>query len=100
MIRRALIGMEYEIANDRLGDEQDFAFHQAIAKASGNALFYNIIRSFEALMKVAVPTAWETRATAAQRQFVLDNHRNIALAIVNRIERQLPACAPAAVANL
>ncbi|MGT2493426.1 hypothetical protein ACU4GD_30440 [Cupriavidus basilensis] len=26
-IRRALIGMEYEIANDRLGDEEDFAFH-------------------------------------------------------------------------
>lgn len=62
----------------------DISFHQAIAKASGNALFYNIIRSFEALMKVAVPTAWETRATEQQRQEVLDNHRNIALAIANR----------------
>lgn len=39
MIRRALIGMEYEIANDRLGDEQDFAFHQAIVAATHNPHF-------------------------------------------------------------
>lgn len=39
MIRRALIGMEYEIANDRLGDEQDFAFHQAIVDATHNPHF-------------------------------------------------------------
>ena len=38
-IRRALIGMEYEIANDRLGDEQDFAFHQAIVEATHNPHF-------------------------------------------------------------
>lgn len=62
----------------------DIAFHQAIAKASGNALFYNIIRSFEALMAVAVPTAWETRATEDQRQSVLDQHRRLALTIADR----------------
>jgi len=39
LIRRALIGMEYEIANDRLGDEQDFAFHQAIVAATHNPHF-------------------------------------------------------------
>ncbi|MDE2414504.1 MAG: FadR family transcriptional regulator [Comamonadaceae bacterium] len=39
MIRRALIGMEYEIASDRLGDEQDFAFHQAIVEATHNPHF-------------------------------------------------------------
>jgi len=39
LIRRALIGMEYEIANDRLGDEQDFAFHQAIVQATHNPHF-------------------------------------------------------------
>lgn len=38
-IRRALIGMEYEIANDRLGDEEDFAFHQAIVDATHNPHF-------------------------------------------------------------
>lgn len=39
LIRRALIGMEYEIANDRLGDEQDFQFHQAIVEATHNPHF-------------------------------------------------------------
>lgn len=39
MIRRALIGMEYEIANDRLGDEHDFMFHQAIVEATHNPHF-------------------------------------------------------------
>ena len=38
-IRRALIGMEYEIANDRLGDDEDFAFHQAIVDATHNPHF-------------------------------------------------------------
>jgi GntR family transcriptional regulator, transcriptional repressor for pyruvate dehydrogenase complex len=64
--------------------QHDIAFHQAIARASGNALYYNIIRSFEALMEVAVPTAWHTRATDAQRRSVLDQHRRLALAIADR----------------
>ena len=62
----------------------DIAFHQAIAKASGNVLFYNIIRSFEALMTVAVPTAWHTRTTAEQRAMVLEQHHRLAEAIANR----------------
>jgi DNA-binding FadR family transcriptional regulator len=62
----------------------DIAFHQAIARASGNALFHNIIRSFEALMAIAVPTAWQTRATEDQRQSVLDQHRRLALTIADR----------------
>src|SRR3546814_18661806 len=36
VIRRALIGMEFEIANDRLGDEQALAFNQAIVDATHN----------------------------------------------------------------
>jgi len=39
LIRRALIGMEYETAHDRLGDEQDFSFHQAIVAATHNPHF-------------------------------------------------------------
>jgi len=62
----------------------DIAFHQAIARASGNALFHNIVRSFEALMAVAVPTAWQTRATEDQRQSVLDQHRRLAQTIADR----------------
>jgi len=61
----------------------DIAFHQAIAKASGNMLFYNIIRSFEPLMTLAVPTAWHAR-TAAEQRAVLERHRRLAEAIANR----------------
>ncbi|MGJ3626751.1 FadR/GntR family transcriptional regulator [Sphingomonas sp. MMS24-JH45] len=45
----------------------DIAFHQAISQAGGNALFLQIVRSFEPLMRVAVPTAWDTRRTEDQR---------------------------------
>ena len=47
-------------------------------------MFHNIIRSFEALMAVAVPTAWQTRATEDQRQSVLDQHRRLASTIADR----------------
>ena len=52
----------------------DIDFHQAIASASGNALFHQTVRSFERLMRFAVPTAWETRETPAQRTAVMELH--------------------------
>jgi DNA-binding FadR family transcriptional regulator len=62
----------------------DIAFHQAIAQASGNALFLQIVRSFEALMLVAVPTAWRTRTDVTQQEVMLDHHLSIANAIADR----------------
>jgi DNA-binding FadR family transcriptional regulator len=62
----------------------DIAFHQAIARAGGNALFHQIVRSFEQLMRVAVPTAWQTRETPEQRDTVFAVHRNLAAAIADR----------------
>lgn len=62
----------------------DIAFHQAIAQASGNALFLQIVRSFEALMLVAVPTAWRTRTEVEQQDVMLAHHRSIAHAIADR----------------
>lgn len=62
----------------------DIAFHQAIARAGGNNLFHQIVRSFEQLMRIAVPTAWETRSTPAERDAVLVIHREIADAIADR----------------
>jgi GntR family transcriptional repressor for pyruvate dehydrogenase complex len=38
-IRRELLGMEYAIASDRLGDDEDFAFHRAIIAATHNPHF-------------------------------------------------------------
>ena len=62
----------------------DIVFHQAIARASGNALFLQIVRSFEPMMTVAVPAAWETRDTDEMRTIVLKRHEDIALAIADR----------------
>jgi DNA-binding FadR family transcriptional regulator len=62
----------------------DIVFHQAIARASGNALFLQIVRSFEPLMTVAVPIAWETRDTDEARTTVLARHRDLATAIADR----------------
>jgi DNA-binding FadR family transcriptional regulator len=85
---RAILGHAQAMAahGDDLDEltRHDIAFHQAIAKASGNVLFYTIIRSFESLMIIAVPTAWHTRTTAEQRAMVLDQHHRLAEAIANR----------------
>lgn len=64
--------------------EADVAFHQAIARASGNPLFHEIVRSFEQLMDIAVPRAWDTRQTEEEHEEILDIHQAIARAIADR----------------
>lgn len=61
----------------------DIEFHETIAKAAKNGLFNQIVRSFAPLMEVAVPKAWETRATAEQRDAIINRHEAIAMAIKN-----------------
>ncbi len=46
-IRRCLLGMEYAIASDRLGDEEDFEFHQAIVIAIHNPYFKTLSQHLE-----------------------------------------------------
>jgi len=62
----------------------DIAFHQAIADASHNALFRQMVRSYAPLMEVAVPQAWETRATRAEQLATLERHQALAQAIMDR----------------
>lgn len=62
----------------------DTAFHQTIALASGNALFFQIVRSFEEMMQIAIPKAWEGRATEADRAETIELHHKVAQAIANR----------------
>ncbi len=59
----------------------DIAFHEAIAKASHNALFVQIVASFSPLMEVAVPAAWQTRKADAEPDVILDRHLRVAEAI-------------------
>ena len=62
----------------------DIAFHEAIARASHNALFVQIVASFGPLMEVAVPAAWQTRVAERQRDTMIDRHRALAEAIARR----------------
>lgn len=62
----------------------DIAFHEAIAKASHNALFVQIVASFAPLMEVAVPAAWRTRQADLHPDMMLDRHHRIADAIRRR----------------
>lgn len=64
--------------------EDDIDFHLAIAEASGNALFNQIVMSFVPLMRIAVPQAWQTRQTADERTDILSRHKRLAWAIANR----------------
>lgn len=64
--------------------DEDIDFHLAIAEASGNVLFNQIVGSFVPLMRVAVPQAWMTRKTDEQKRDILDRHRRLAAAIANR----------------
>lgn len=61
----------------------DTALHQAIATASHNPLFLQIIRSFAPMMRDAVPAAWRTRTTEGQRADVIARHRALAKAIAD-----------------
>jgi len=63
--------------------EDDIEFHLAIAEASGNALFSQIVASFVPLMRVAVPQAWKTRQTDDEKSDILNRHRKLAEAIAN-----------------
>ena len=62
----------------------DIAFHKAIALASHNALFVQIVTSFAPLMEVAVPAAWDTRVEHEDKQATLDRHLAVAHAIRDR----------------
>lgn len=46
-IKRGLLGMEYAIASDKLGDNEDYEFHQAIVDATHNPHFQALCRHLE-----------------------------------------------------
>lgn len=67
-----------------LRTRHDIAFHEAIARATHNALFVQIVGSFGPMMEVAVPAAWQTRIATQQQRTMLDRHRAVAQAILRR----------------
>ncbi|WP_371262228.1 FCD domain-containing protein [Sphingopyxis sp. YR583] len=61
-----------------------------MAAASGNQLFYQIVRSFEQLMALAIPRAWSGRTTHEERDETLALHREVAEAIAERDPARAP----------
>jgi GntR family transcriptional regulator, transcriptional repressor for pyruvate dehydrogenase complex len=62
----------------------DLALHAAIASATHNALFIQVVQSFAPLLKATVPAAWKTRDTVASRSAMLRHHLALAQAIEQR----------------
>lgn len=85
---RAIAALAQAMADDRddhgKRTRHDIDFHNAIARASHNALFIQIVASFAPLMEVAVPAAWSTRKAKDQQQLMIDRHRDVAQAIEAR----------------
>jgi GntR family transcriptional repressor for pyruvate dehydrogenase complex len=82
-IKRALIGMEYAIANDRLGAEEDFAFHQAIVDATKNPHFKALSDYLEQHVRKLIREARSNTAASYSDliQAVQDEHKVIFSAI-------------------
>jgi DNA-binding FadR family transcriptional regulator len=68
--------------------QHDIAFHVAIARASHNNLFVQIVESFGPLMEFVIPRAWRALSSEAQRAAVLDRHRALAAAIAQGLPGQ------------
>jgi GntR family transcriptional repressor for pyruvate dehydrogenase complex len=73
--------MERDAADRPTMTTHDLAFHEAIALASHNPLFLQIVRSFAPLMRIAVPAAWNTRLAQEDQQTIIERHHAIARAI-------------------
>ncbi|SDE99597.1 FadR/GntR family transcriptional regulator [Limimaricola pyoseonensis] len=98
-IKRALVGMEFAIANDELGDEEDFQFHQAIVEATHNPHFQALCKHLEFGARNVIRQArTNTRANHVDLlDAVQEEHRAIFRAIA---EGDAPGAAGAAERHL
>lgn len=90
-IKQALVGMEYAVINDKLGDEEDFAFHQAIVDATKNPHFGMLNEYLEQHVRRLIRKARNNTATnyANLIEAVQQEHKEI----VSAIEARDPAAA-------
>ena len=98
-MRQALVGMEFAIAHDRLGDEEDYAFHQAIFDATHNPHFQALSEYLENSVRRLIRQARDNTARkyASRVQAVQREHEAIYDAITSR---NAPAAALAAETHL
>jgi DNA-binding FadR family transcriptional regulator len=83
-LKQALEGMRAALESGTPAAEHDFAFHRAVAAASRNAIFADILESFRAtmfgVMNVGLNITRE--GTRARQQRVIDEHVQIYEAIL------------------
>lgn len=95
-IERALVRIEAAVANGQDGVDEDFAFHMAIAQATGNSYWPQLVTLFAAHIRSAVEV---TRANEAQQESmasqVLAEHHDIVAAIRARAPERARAAASA-----
>jgi DNA-binding FadR family transcriptional regulator len=98
-IRQALVGMEFAIVHDQPGDEEDYAFHQAIVDATHNPHFIALNEYLEQHARRLIRQARNNTATYHQELIadVQKEHQNILQAIG---ERDPEAAAKAAETHL
>ena len=82
-IRRGLIGMQYAIANDALGDEEDYAFHHAIVDATQNPHFIALSEYLEHSVRRLIRQARSN--TAARYAHLIQDVQNEHQAIFDAI---------------
>ena len=75
--------------------ELDIAFHELIARASGNSLYAIIVSSFRVITRQTWDTGWRSRGTLKNRETNIRCHQDIAKAIL----AQDPARAEAAMSE-
>lgn len=87
-IKQALVGMEFAIVNDKLGDEEDYAFHQAIVDSTKNPHFGMLNEYLEQHVRRLIRQARSNTATnyANLIDAVQQEHKAIVLAIEARDE--------------
>jgi GntR family transcriptional repressor for pyruvate dehydrogenase complex len=90
-IKQALVGMEYAIISDKLGDDEDFTFHQAIVDATKNPHFGMLNEYLEQHVRRLIRKARNNTATNYNNlvEAVQQEHKEI----VSAIEARDPAAA-------
>jgi GntR family transcriptional repressor for pyruvate dehydrogenase complex len=97
-LRRALVAIDVAVAAGGDGVAEDLAFHRALAEATGNPQFTNLLGFLEQYLREAVRV---TRRNEARRQDFMDAVRSEHRAIVEAIAaRDAPAARRCATLHL
>lgn len=84
-MEKALKEMEYDIAQDHLGEEADINFHYAVAEATGNSILLRLMSTISDTMKLSVRANRESLyKTPGMPHKLLEEHKQIFQGIKKR----------------